>query len=164
MRHEVRLLPIAALQLHQAKISYCTSNLNPRLKKDDLTPTKAMLVKAKFVVALAATLALCFWWLLSDREPTQKEMTFAYRKHVIAIDSDRNSKDLVDLRNRLHAIRLIKQHCDKLDEKRYRCESTALMDDHRVEGRPAAGNAIYSRDAKGWRFEAIGEEWRPPAR
>jgi hypothetical protein len=128
------------------------------VKNDDATPTKAMSVKAKFVVAFAAVLALCVWWLLSDREPTQKEMTFAYRTYLVAINSDRNSEALVDLRRHLHEIELVKQRCYKLASKRYRCEATVMMNDQPVESRRVAGNAIYSRNSKGWQFETIGEE------
>jgi hypothetical protein len=132
------------------------------LKNDDVTPNKSMSVEAKFAVAVLVTLALCFWWLLSDREPIQKEMTLAYRKHILAIDGDRNSKELAEIIHRLHAVELIKQRCARLDDKRYRCESIVLENDHPVEGHPAVENAIYIHDTKGWRFEAIGKEWRPP--
>lgn len=125
---------------------------------DNKTPTKTMSVEAKFFVVLTAALAIYVWWLLSDREPTQKEMTFAYRKHIAAIDDGRNSKELADLRQHPHAIELIKQRCDKLDAKRYRCEAIVMINDHLVENPHAAGNAIYSRNAKGWGFEATGEK------
>jgi hypothetical protein len=125
------------------------------VKSDEVVPTKAMSVRAKFVVAFAAVLALFVWWLLSDREPTHKEMTFAYRTYLVAINNDRNSEVLFDLRSRLHEIELVKQRCYRLASKRYRCEATVLMNDHPVENHHAAGNAIYNRDAKGWQFETI---------
>ncbi len=123
-----------------------------------VTPPKATSREAKLLIALAVALASYAWWLLSDREPMQKEMTFAYRKHIVALNEDRDIKDLADIRQRLHVIELVKQHCVALGGKRYRCQASVLVDGHPVDDHPAAGNAVYSRDAKGWRFEAIGEE------
>ena len=128
------------------------------MKIDDITARLAISVEAKFVVAMAAVLALTVGWLLSEREPTQKEMTFAYRKYMVAINTVRNPQGLGELRQRLHEIELIKQRCDKLDTKRYRCEAAVLIDDQPAAGPHAATNAIYRRDAKGWCFETIGEE------
>jgi len=117
--------------------------------------TSSRSVEAKLVVALAAVFAICIWWLLSEREPTQKEMTLAYRKYVVATNADRSAQALVDLRLRAHAIELIKQRCDKLDKARYRCEATVQMDDRPLAGGHPAENALYMRDAKGWQFETI---------
>lgn len=103
---------------------------------------------------MAAALAIFFWWLLSDREPTQKEMTFAYRKHVIKSNEEVDAKDQMELRQRLDEIELVKQRCEKLGKNRYRCEAVALMESHPVESLPPEGSAIYARDALGWQFEA----------
>ncbi len=50
---------------------------------------RAISFEAKFVFVLAMALVLGVVWLLCDREPTHKEMTFAYRKSVIAASGDR---------------------------------------------------------------------------
>ncbi len=111
-----------------------------------------------FVVVLAAALVVSLWWILSDREPTHKEMTFAYRKHLVAISGDGNSKGEAEIRQHLHAIELTKQRCQHLAEKRYRCASIVQIEGQPLDGHPASGNAIYIHDSKGWRFEAIEKE------
>jgi hypothetical protein len=126
------------------------------LKNATAKPRNDYSVEARIVVILAAALvATLGWWLFSDREPTQKEMTFAYRKHVIAISRDLNLIELTELRERLHQIELIKRHCDKLKEKQYRCEAIVLADRRPTKGFLGAENAIYIRDAKGFEFESI---------
>ena len=126
------------------------------MKNDTATPSNDYSVETKIVVILAAALvAILGWWLLSDREPTQKEMTFAYRKHVIAINHDLNLIELTQLRERLHQIELIKRHCDKLKEKQYRCEAIVLADRRPTKGLRGAENATYTRNAKGFQFESI---------
>ena len=121
-------------------------------------PKPARFLEKRLVIALAAALSLFAWWLLSDREPTQKEMTFAYRKYVVNSNDDLVSQELAVLRNHLHVLELIKQQCKKLSERSYRCEATVLMDGNPIEGLPPSRGAIYSRDAKGWRFQAIAGE------
>jgi hypothetical protein len=135
-----------------------TDERHEKLRHDDVKPGKAMSAEAKFVVALAVLLAVAFGRLLSDREPMQKEMTFAYRKHFVAISGSTNPKELGGVYARLHATELVKQRCDKLGDRRYRCEAIVLIDDSPVAGHQAAENAIYSHDGKGWSFEAIGAE------
>jgi hypothetical protein len=114
--------------------------------------------EAAFVVALAVALAVSVWWVLSDRDPTRKEMTFAYRKYLVAISSDGNLKAETEIRPHLHAIELTKKRCERLGDKRYRCEASVMMDGHPLDGHPASGNALYTHDSKGWRFEAIDKE------
>ena len=92
-----------------------------RLADHSVQPIKSKPIEASIVVALVVALCLHIIWLSSDREPLQKEMTFAYRKHIVSVASDRNPKHLIDLRQRLHEIDLMKQGCSKLAEKRYRC-------------------------------------------
>ena len=125
------------------------------MKTVRVRPSNTISFEAMFVVALTAALVVSVWWILSDREPTHKEMTFAYRKHLVALSRDGNSKAEAEIRPHLHAIELTKQRCQHLAEKRYRCAAVVLMEGQPLDGHPASGNAIYIHDAKGWRFEAI---------
>lgn len=113
-------------------------------------------IEAKFVAVFAAAL-LCFaWWLfLYDREPTSKEMTLAYRKHFVPLKADNDPQALNQLRARLKAIKLEKQQCGKLESKRYHCTAVVLTGGQLVHDNQLGGNAIYSRDAKGWQFDPI---------
>ena len=119
-------------------------------------PARAISIEAKFVVVLVVALVLGVWWLLSDREPTHKEMTFAYRKSVIAASGDAGANAPNNLREHLHEIELRKQRCDKLAERRYRCVADVLVDGRLSEIKPPADDAIYNHDGKGWRFESLG--------
>ena len=104
---------------------------------------------------LATAIFVAIWWLLSDREPTKKEMTFAYRKYLVALSPDRGPQHLLDIATQPHVIELIKRRCYKLQDWKYRCEATVLVNDLALEERHAADNAIYTRDSKGWQFESI---------
>lgn len=119
---------------------------------------KTMSFRKKSVIALAVALFLLEgWWLISDREPTSKEMTWAYRKYVVAAADNANLKEIAELRQRLHTTELKKQRCDKRGQKRYRCEASVVVDDQPVNARHLADNAVYGRDSKGWLFSATGE-------
>ena len=83
------------------------------MKTVRVRPSNTISFEAMFVVALTAALVVSVWWILSDREPTQKEMTFAYRKHLVAISRDGNSKGEAEIRPHLHAIELTKQRCQR---------------------------------------------------
>ncbi len=116
-------------------------------------------IEAWVVWATAGGLTLTVIWLASDREPTQKEMTFSYRKHLAAEVRQRNAGDAISfLNNRLHDFELIKGHCEKLDVRRYRCDAILLVKDHPAEHPLPAKSIIYVHDAMGWTFEAPDSE------
>ena len=88
---------------------------------------RAISFDSKFVTVLVVGFALVVWWLVSDREPTHKEMTFAYRKYVISASGDNVASTPGNLRGHLHEIELRKQRCEKLADRRYRCVADVLV-------------------------------------
>ena len=129
-----------------------------QVSNDFVKPSKSRLPEKRVLAAVAAALALHVWWLLSDRPPTQKEMTFAYRKHVVTHDNYLPLQNLMELRNHLNTLELLKQDCERLDEYKYRCSANVAMDGHPVESLPASGTATYTHDHKGWLFEPLETE------
>jgi len=118
-----------------------------------------MSIKRSTLIGIAMALFLMqIWWLLSDREPASSEMTRAYRKHVFALNENVDSKEMAALRQRLHSTALKKQRCEKLDVRRYRCESSIEINDQPINARHEAETAIYSHDSRGWSFTAIGDQ------
>ena len=107
------------------------------------------------MVTTLAMLVLGIGWLVSDREPTSREMTLAYRKHIEKMDVDKSPKFQLDSRQRSNMLKLSKQRCDKIDVKRYRCWASVQIADHEVIDYPAVEDAYYSHDAKGWRFASV---------
>jgi len=118
-----------------------------------------MSIKRSTLIGIAMALFLMqIWWLLSDREPASSEMTRAYRKHVFALNENVDSKEMAALRQRLHSTALKKQRCEKLDVRRYRCESSIEINDQKINARHEDETAIYSHDSRGWSFTAIGDQ------
>ncbi len=107
-------------------------------------------------VSLAPAFLMFSWWLIVfDREPTSKEMTFAYRKYVVAANGNVTPNEQMALRKKLEGTELTRQHCDEVTAKRYHCTATVLVDGHPVSHTVAAANAIYTRDFKGWTFTSV---------
>lgn len=128
----------------------------------DLAPININRGKARYVVvALVVVLSLCIAWLMSDREPESKEMTLAFIKHYETRYASRPPKDQIEDRLRLVEFTLKKLRCDKIETKRYRCQAAVLINGHSVGDNTGAEDAIYTHDAKGWRFTPLENE--PPA-
>lgn len=128
------------------------------MSNDFVKPTKSRLPEKRVVAAVVAALALYVWWVVSDRAPTQKEMTFAYRKHVVTHDNYLPLQNLMELREHLNTLELLKRSCERLDEYKYRCSANVVMDGRPVESLPASGAATYTHDRKGWLFEPVGTD------
>jgi hypothetical protein len=114
-------------------------------------------IEAWVVWLLAGTLALTAAWLVADREPTQKEMTFAYRKHLVADSRQNNPEEAVRYLDHLHDFEWIKDRCEKLAVRRYRCHGTLRIKEKPADENARAHDFIYVHDAMGWTFES------PPA-
>lgn len=122
-----------------------------------MTSEDPKLTRKMAIIGIAVTLFLLqFWWLVSDREPTSSEMTWAYRKHAVAANENADLKEMAALRQRLYLTELKKQRCEKLERKRYRCEASVEVVDQPINKRHEAEKAIYSHNPKGWSFGAIG--------
>jgi hypothetical protein len=118
-------------------------------------------IEAWIVWVIAGLLTLSIVWLVVDREPTQNEMTFAYRKHLAAEARRSKSGDAgAVLSIRMHDFELIKSHCEKLDVRRYRCNATLLVKDQPAEDAAQTKNDTYVHDDMGWTFIAPGVETR----
>lgn len=105
-------------------------------------------------------LALAFFgiqaaWLLSEREPNDKELTFAYRTHVMDSLRDKERMSAADLHARLGDIQLVKRDCEMLASEKYRCRTSPVHKDHPLAGADEASEAIYYRDPKGWRLAPV---------
>lgn len=91
-------------------------------------------------------------WFLSEREPNGKELTFAYRAHVVDSLRDGGRAKAADLHEQLDGIKLTKRDCEKLADETYRCRTSAVHKDHPLLGTHEASEAIYRRGPKGWRL------------
>ena len=129
------------------------------MEKDLRIQDKSCRNQAKyvFVVVVVVVLSFCTWWLASDREPQSKEMTWAFIKHYETTYTDRAPKDQIEDRQRLVEFDLKKQHCQKIEIKRYRCEAAVFLNGQSVDDKTEGDEAIYTHDAMGWRFEPAGK-------
>lgn len=120
--------------------------------------SKSRRFELAFVVAIFLGFAGYAVWVLADREPTQKELTFSYRKYVVALNDNKAPRELCDLRQSLHTLELQKQSCDRLGDRRYRCEAIVAVSGDSVVSRAFQINATYRHDGKGWSYEPSGRE------
>lgn len=100
-------------------------------------------------------------WLISDREPTAKELTLAYRKFVVTAQGDKSPKELAESQQRSQSITLLKRSCKQLSEGRFRCRADIQQNNETISGSDEAADAIYSRDSKGWQFSGVTAELQP---
>ena len=107
--------------------------------------------EATFVIAFATMLSASFWWLLTDREPTSQEMLTAYRKFVVKRSGNGASTVSSDESKYVGDTELIKQYCERLQERKYRCEAKVQVKDLSL-AKHAANDATYTRTAIGWEF------------
>lgn len=100
-------------------------------------------------------------WLISDREPTAKELTLAYRKFAVAAQGEKSRRELVESHQQLQSITLRKRSCERLSEGRFRCRAEIQQNNETISGSHEAADAIYSRESKGWQFSGVTAELQP---
>lgn len=103
---------------------------------------------ARFLWAAVALWGALTVWLLSDREPTQKEMTFAYRKLAMETSGISDLRQRNNYRRHLHTFRLEKRDCAKLADRRYACSARLLP---ATEEAPLL-RGIFTHGGSGWTF------------
>lgn len=114
-----------------------------------------------WITASVVFVSIPIAWLVSDREPTAKELTLAYRKFAVTAQGDKSTKELAERHQRLQNITLLKRSCERLSEGRFRCRADIQQNNETISGSHEAADAIYSRGSKGWQFSGVTAEPRP---